>query len=594
MKTLPRWRAFCTAASIAVATWVANSATGQEKSVRPGVNKQFEEPNPAEFVERFEREGREVYDKRKEIVEACKLKPGVRVADIGAGTGLFTRLFSPVVGDEGRVIAVDIAKNFVEHINKTSAERGLKNVSAVRCKADSVELPPNSIDVAFICDTYHHFEFPEKTMRSIHRALRDDGQVILVEFSRIEGVSSDWVLNHVRADQQIFADEIVASGFRLVEEAKFLTDSYFLRFAKVRDGDPRPERASIAADPLRGKRVIEWGWDEPDTKFMRENIESMEQLPFDGLVFHVNSSKGGNMVWEMWGTRRFERDEFDHAIDDLKATPFRRLADRFVRVNVTPGTVDWFDDAAWATVLNNFSVAAQVARDGRTRGFMFDVEQYNSALFDYRKQPHRESKSFAEYQTRVRDCGRQWMETLSKVFPDITILLTFGYSIAQPRGGAKDRADVHYGLLADFLDGMLDACPDRATIVDAWESSYPYKRAEQFATAHDTIRQQSAEWSADPDKYRRVVRAGFGIWMDYDWRRRAWDTSDFAKNHFTPAEFESAVRTALHTSDGYVWIYTEQPRWWTNERLPAAYVEALRKAQEPFDPSDPAERKRGD
>jgi len=586
MKTVTRFGLACTVSSLFVLTWAVIDAVGQEKSVRPGVNKQFEDPKPAEFVERFEREGREVFDKRTEVVEACRINSGSTVADIGAGTGLFTRMFSHRVGPKGRVFAVDIAHRFVDYITKTCEEQGLKNVVGVVCKDDSVELPPNSIDVAFICDTYHHFEFPEKTMRSIHGALRDDGQVILVEFSRIEGVSSNWVLDHVRADQQAFADEIVAAGFRFVEEVKFLKDSYFLRFVKVRDGDPRPAKAALTPDPLRGKRVIEWGWDEPDTKFMRENVDRMEQFPFDGLVFHVNSRNGGNLVWEMWGTRKFDRDEFDQAIEDLQSTPFRRLADRFLRVNVTPGTVDWFDDAAWATVLHNFGVAAQVAREGRAKGFMFDVEQYNSALFDYRKQPHRDSKSFADYQARVSECGRQWMQAVNKTFPDITILLTFGYSIAQPTGGAKDRSEAHYGLLADFLDGMLDVCSDRTMIVDAWESSYPYKRHEQFAKAYETIRQQSAEWSANPDKYRRFVRAGFGIWMDYNWRKTAWDVEDFTKNHFTPTEFEHAVDSAVRTSDAYVWVYTEQPRWWTNERLPHAYVEALRKADEFRKPDD--------
>jgi hypothetical protein len=171
------------------------------------------------------------------------------------------------------------------------------------------------------------------------------------------------------------------------------------------------------------------------------------------------------------------------------------------------------------------------------------------------------------------------MQAVNKVYPDITILLTFGYSIAQPKGGANDRSEAHYGLLADFLDGMLDGCSDRTTIVDAWESSYPYKRHEQFAKAYETIRQQSAEWSANPDRYRRFVRAGFGIWMDYNWRKTGWDLAEFTKNHFTPAEFEHALHSALRTSDAYVWVYTEQPRWWTNERLPTGYVEALKNSR---------------
>ncbi len=332
-----------------------------------------------------------------------------------------------------------------------------------------------------------------------------------------------------------------------------------------------------AQDPP-AKRLIEWGWDEPDTRFIRENVRKMEEMPFDGLVFHVGSSKDGQFTWEMWGARKFDIEEFQPAVDDLKATDFRRFTDRFLRVNVTPGNVDWFDDEGWAVVLNNFAVAAQVAREGGCRGFMFDVEQYNAGLFDYGKQKRRDEKSFEEYGTVVRQRGREWMSEVNRRFPDITVLLTFGYRIAQPPEG-KSHADSHYGLLADFLDGMLEACSEQTRIVDAWEYSYTYKERQQFEEAYTTIREKSVEWTAAPDKYRRHVAAGFGLWMDCRWRQVGWSLDDFTKNHFTPDEFEAAVRSALTVSDEYVWIYTEQPRWWTSERLPAEYVSALRRAR---------------
>jgi hypothetical protein len=115
--------------------------------------------------------------------------------------------------------------------------------------------------------------------------------------------------------------------------------------------------------------------------------------------------------------------------------------------------------------------------------------------------------------------------------------------------------------------------------VDAWEYSYPYKERSQFEEAYTTVREKSVEWTAQPEKYRRHVEAGFGIWMDCRWRQVGWNLDDFSKNHFTPAEFETTVRLALDVSDEYVWIYTEQPRWWTNERLPAEYVAALKQAR---------------
>lgn len=333
-----------------------------------------------------------------------------------------------------------------------------------------------------------------------------------------------------------------------------------------------------AEPPTKPKKLIEWGWDEPDTKFMRQNVEKMEQLPFDGVVFHAISSKGGNLVWEMWGRRKFDLAEFQEAIAELKATPFRRITDRFLRVNVSPGDVDWFDDQAWAVVPHNFGVAAEIARQGGCKGFMFDVEQYNAEPFNYAKQKHRESKTFDQYRAKVRQRGLEWMKAVNGPFPNITLLMAYAYSITG--GRPKDRVKASYGLLGDFLDGMLDVCTPETRMVDGWEGAYRYKEEKQFAKAYNNIKVKLAELAADPEKYRRHFTAGFGIWIDSDWRRAGWHTDDLTKNFFTPAEFETSVRLGLQASDEYVWIYSEEPRWWTNQKLPKEYVEALVKSRQ--------------
>jgi len=327
------------------------------------------------------------------------------------------------------------------------------------------------------------------------------------------------------------------------------------------------------APESKTKKVIEWGWDEPDPTFVRENIAKMEEHPFDGFVFHVNSNKGGNFSWELWSGRRFEIDEFGASIADLNATNFQRFTDRFLRVNVTPGKVDWFDDAAWATVQHNFGVAAQLAKQTGCKGFMFDVEQYDAQLFQYQQDsPH----SFAEYQTKVRERGQQWMREVNSQFPDIVVLLTFAYELAEwPEG--KKRNEAPYGMLADFIDGMLDACSEQTQLVNAWEFAYPYKQEQQFTEAHESIATALVKLCANPEKYRRHMQAGFGLWMDH--KNKAWDLNDFSQNHFSPSEFEGALQAALKTSDQYVWIYTERPRWWTNEQLPTPYIEAVKQAR---------------
>lgn len=113
---------------------------GQEKSVRPGINDSFRSPDVSQFQQRFETESREVYKARREIVTAMQIKSGMTVADIGAGTGLFTRLFAESVGPEGRVIAVDISKAFLDHVDRTSREAGFKNVETQVCTDDATGL----------------------------------------------------------------------------------------------------------------------------------------------------------------------------------------------------------------------------------------------------------------------------------------------------------------------------------------------------------------------------------------------------------------------------------------------------------------------
>ncbi len=243
---------------------VPTLTVAQDQSVRPGINDSFRDPNVTEFVGKFEVESREVYAQRQAIVAACKIQPGQTVADIGAGTGLFTRLFAEAVGKQGRVIAVDIAQKFLDHVARSARETGLTNVDTLLSQPDSTELPPESIDVAFICDTYHHFEFPLKTMASVKQALKPGGRVILIDFRRVEGQSSEWVLSHVRAGQGVFEQEINTAGLRTVGELELgLKENYAMVFEKPRLEFPTipkfggvVSRTTAAEPPQAGAKTV--------------------------------------------------------------------------------------------------------------------------------------------------------------------------------------------------------------------------------------------------------------------------------------------------------------------------------------------------
>ena len=185
-----------------------------------------------DWVQRFERPGREVYDKREQIVATLRLKPGMHIADVGAGTGLYTRLFVPKVGSKGRVYAVDISKPFIDAIKKQAKSHGWNNVVGIVNNNTSTRLPKNSIDLVFVCDTYHHFEAPDKMLASIRRALKSGGRLVIIDFRKDPKVSSPWIFSHVRATRLQVIKEVRAAGYILVKNHGLLQHNYFLEFKR--------------------------------------------------------------------------------------------------------------------------------------------------------------------------------------------------------------------------------------------------------------------------------------------------------------------------------------------------------------------------
>jgi hypothetical protein len=360
--------------------------------------------------------------------------------------------------------------------------------------------------------------------------------------------------------------------------------------ARYRGDFPEQAAREAPAGPRgRSRKLIEFGWDEPDTGFLRGHLAELERTPFDGCVFHADARPAGgapaSLAWRGWGRRAFTADEFGGARADLEAVAASasRFRHNFLRLNTTPADLDWFDD--YSAVIGNARLAAGLARAGRCAGILLDTEQYEGRLFDYRKQRDAGRRPWAEYAAQARRRGGEVMAALQEGDPDLTVFLTFGASLAwkQCAQGQKPMAECPDGLLVPFLDGMIEAARGGARIVDGHELSYGYRDARAFLDARRAIVRDAAALAADRAAYGRRVSAGFGLWLDYDWRKNGWDTEDPGKNYFSPAGFEIALRAALEQSDEYVWIYTEKPRWWSAKgasvALPPAYVDAIRRAR---------------
>ncbi len=218
---------------------------GQEQPPAPkpqeDINRTFENPDldVERFVKQFEGESREVAAQRHVITEAIAIKPGMRVADIGAGTGLFTREFARAVGAEGKVYAVDISQSFLDYIAKRAQEDGQAGqIQTILGGQDQTNLPNRELDLVFICDTYHHFENPTAMLRSIRRSLKPGGRLVVIDFDRDED-ASEFIKKHVRATKEQFQAEIEQAGFatRPAPELAGLTENFVLVFEKVRQSE---------------------------------------------------------------------------------------------------------------------------------------------------------------------------------------------------------------------------------------------------------------------------------------------------------------------------------------------------------------------
>lgn len=182
----------------------------------------------------FENPERESYQMTPEIMEALALEPGMVVADIGAGTGYFSRELAARVAPGGKVLAVDVVAEFLDDLEKRAAEAGIDNIDTILSSETDPMLPVGGVDLVFAGDAYHHFGDPTPMLEGMRAALRPGGRMAIVDWKRqanpaFERSGLNWE-EHIRLGEQGTIDEITAHGFKLVETHDFLEWQFFLIF----------------------------------------------------------------------------------------------------------------------------------------------------------------------------------------------------------------------------------------------------------------------------------------------------------------------------------------------------------------------------
>jgi ubiquinone/menaquinone biosynthesis C-methylase UbiE len=163
------------------------------------------------------------------LIRDMDIKPGMTVADVGTGIGYMLPFLSRAVGPAGTVIAEDIFEDFLEGARQHARNLNLSNITFVKGSDHDPNLPEGKLDRILVLDVYHHFDYPEKMLAAMHKALKPDGKLIVVEYyKRPEAMPNGRAMTHIRLDMPDMIKEIEANRFRLVLEREHIRNVQYI------------------------------------------------------------------------------------------------------------------------------------------------------------------------------------------------------------------------------------------------------------------------------------------------------------------------------------------------------------------------------
>jgi cyclopropane fatty-acyl-phospholipid synthase-like methyltransferase len=184
------------------------------------------QPVPA-AVARLENTSRAVFRYRVAITSLLELKPGMTVADVGAGSGFIARLMAQQVAPGGRVIATELDRALVSYMEDRARADGLQNFSVRLGEVGDARIEPASLDALALVETFSVLERREEMLRSLAAALKPGGLMVIVDAPR-EGLGA--------TQTGIDAEEVVAlataAGFKRIDESGIVPGDYAIRFRK--------------------------------------------------------------------------------------------------------------------------------------------------------------------------------------------------------------------------------------------------------------------------------------------------------------------------------------------------------------------------
>ena len=360
---------------------------------------------------------------------------------------------------------------------------------------------------------------------------------------------------------------------------------------------------SLAAKADAGglqKKLINFGWDMHAPAELADRIGELQHLPFDGLTVRFVD------YCYTFYNRNFDEADVAAQAEAMKKMQWGKFTDNFMYM-VAGDLGHWFDDSVWAEdgrILRNVRTIARIGRAGGCRGILFDPELVYWGQpgdpWEYENQVLHGEKSVAEYRAMVRRRGAQFINTIEEHMPAtvfLTLFWTVYYSPLKDIAFETDPETVdrligerEYGLLHDFMLGVLEGADLETTIVDGNEYGYYARQPEQFNNAYHFIRQTAL--GAVPEelryKYRAQVDVGHGIYvaLHSNMREKA-----YLSTYMTPEEramaLEMITYNALRNADEYAWFYTQISSYLRGKHVAPEMIPAVERARRKVAGNDP-------
>lgn len=184
-----------------------------------------------EYLEQLDHPERDQYQKPSQVVEVLGLKPGMAVADLGSGSGYFTRRFVEAVTESGMVYAIDVEQEMLTYAKDSLVHLHIPfTAEFILARPDSPKLPLDSVDLIFVCNTYHHLENRATYFSNVKAALKPGGRIAIIDFYHDDRSGPLGFPKHHLVPHDTVVTEMTQAGYKLLREHTLLPRQYFLEF----------------------------------------------------------------------------------------------------------------------------------------------------------------------------------------------------------------------------------------------------------------------------------------------------------------------------------------------------------------------------